>query len=293
VNPNGEAAISKNPQSVHEFLSWENLGAQSPWLAFRQSLRELVLDQKSFYDKMAVSGGLHEPLGFLWIALTALILPSFPLALAYFGLTAPDPGHVSVEEYNAYLLAPRVAGFATILLPLVLVLCGVLAVVCGSLLHVGSRLFGARSWEGCVSIWCYSLSSWFVTLALGVAFCAVVSIVCYLAAMVWPGTREGAAGVARVILIGAMGLTLLAGMILFLVSVFTGCIRKFRLGGTRGAAAAVTGLILVGLLLIMCPVAFDLWGARWGLVTVEAFAGLVVLLTLVVRMGASRSERGQ
>ena len=276
-----EAVASRGLDSAPEYLSWENLSAQPPWSAFWQSLKELAFHPADFFDKMAVSGGLHEPLTFLWIVIFVTVLPTFPLALSYFGLTAPDPGRVPAEVYHAHLLLPRAAGFVTVLLPLALVLCAFLAVVCGSVLHLAAGLFGACRWEGSVSVWCYSTSSGLVPVTASVGAGAVVSILCWLCALFWPGAREGAASVACVALWGLLGAALLVGIVAFLVALLTGCARSLKLSGARGAAAALLGLVLVGMPLILSPLSVHFWGGRAGLIVLGVFAFFVILLAVL------------
>jgi len=288
MNRNDAVVASGKQESAQQYLSWENLGAQPPWSAFWQSLKELAFQPADFFDKMSVSGGLHEPLSFLWIVLLLGILPTFPLTLSYFALSAPAPARVSVDVYNAHLLLPRVAGLVTILLPLVLVFCGLLAVLCGSLLHLAARLFGARGWEGSVSVWCYASSLGLTPIAVGLMAGAAVSMLCYLVTLLSPDMKVGAAAVARVALWGLLGTGALMGTVAFLMAVLTGCVRGLKLAGASGVAAGLAGLAMVGTLLMLLPLSFHVWGVRAGATVLVIFAFLVILSALVP--AAARSE---
>ena len=107
-----------------DMLSWENLGAQPPGQAFCQCMWELLVNRRSFFGKMATSGGLHEPLTFFAVVLGAGLLLAFPAALSYFGLSAPDPESLQITVYNAQTLPSKVAGLLVVLLPLVLLVGG-------------------------------------------------------------------------------------------------------------------------------------------------------------------------
>lgn len=266
---------------LERMLPWENLGAHRARDAFRRTLAELVFHPGEFFEKMATSGGLHEPLTFFWLVLLGVVLPSFPLALSYFGLTAPDPAGVSTEVYNMHLLPPRVAGIGTVLLPVVLAVCGLAVVACGTVFHAGARWFGACRWEGSVSIWTYAGGLGLVPVALAMAVCAVVSIACHLSTLPWLAVSTDAAGsVASVAVAGLGGLSVFAGLCLFLLSLVVGCVKSFT-AGSSGVAAALAGLIAVGLLVGLCPALFVLSGLTAGLIALGAVAALTVVSLLL------------
>ncbi len=263
-------------------LSWENLGARPPWQALRDTLRDLAGDPAGFFDRMAVSGGLYEPIGFLWIFLAAVILPAFPLALGHFGLTAPAPDSVSVAVYNYHLLLPRITGVIAALLPLALVAGTAWALLCGTLLHLGSIPFGGGRWEGAVSVWCYAVSAALAPLSVGLTLAAVVTAICYFLS----GSFPMAATAGRLAAYILPGLGVLAGLVWFVVCLFTGCARSLQLPGARGAAAGLFGLALSVIILGGWPLAGFLWGARGagGFV-----AGLTVLVIFLVSATGSES----
>lgn len=229
-----------------EALRWEELGRQSPARAFRLSLTELILHPLRFFDRMATEGGLREPLMFFWIMSAAMILLGFPLALAHFGLTAPDPAVVSPETYHLHLLAPRVTGFAAVLLPVILLLGGTGQVVAGTLFHLAARLFGARNWEGSVSIWLYAKSAAGFPFVAAEALLCGVTIAAYVTTLAFPAAAPTAAQIARL----CPWILLAAGAISaaeFVVCAVSGCVRAFDLEPANGAAAALAGTLLTAL----------------------------------------------
>ncbi len=264
-------------------LSWEDLGRQPSSRAFWDTLRELLFSPARFFDRMATSGGLREPLSFLWIVAAAAVVIAFPLALSYFALTAPNPLDVSTEVYNRHLLAPRVAGFAVVLLPVVLVLVGVLAALTGSLFYLGARLFGARGWEGSVSIWCYAHCGGAALLAGGEALACAVSIGSYLMTLAWPSTAHGAGSVVRVITWCLGGVGTAGGFVIFVRALAVGCTHTFRLEAAVGTAAALAGLLLAALLSGGPALGLALWGRKAGLVALAGAAALATFLALLAR----------
>lgn len=264
-------------------LSWENLGERTPWSALRETLTDLARAPRGFFRRMAVSGGLYEPIGFLWVLLAALILPSFPLALAYFGLTAPAPEQVSVDVYNYHLLLPRATGIVTALLPLALVAGAAWALLCGTLLYLGSIPFGGSRWEGAVSAWCYSASAGLAPLSLCLGLAALVTAACYLLGGIIPAGPA----IARFTTYVLLGLGTVAGLVWFTVALFTGCAEALELRGSRAVAAGLSGLLLSGIALIGWPVAGVLWGAR-GVGGVAAGLAIVVVF-LVSAAGENTS----
>jgi len=238
-----QAEQSGGPED--QLLAWENLGAQPARHAFGRSLWELLVRPGSFFRKMAVTGGLDEPIAFFALVLTALILVSFPAALAYFGLAAPDPERMAPEVYRGYVLPARLTGLSLVVLPLAVVGASVVAVLLGSLFHMGAKAFGARNWEGSVSVWLYSLSAALVPVTTAVSIVFVVALGGYLLGIPWPATR-GATGAisqsaATILLLAGP----LAGLLLLLTDAIVGCARAFQLDGVNGAAAGLSGLLLV------------------------------------------------
>jgi len=285
------AVTASEERGEASLLSWEDLGRQPAWKAFCGTLKELMLRPAGFFDRMATSGGLREPLMFFWILLAAGVLLSFPLWLAYFGLTAPDPTEVSTELYNRHLFAPRAAGFVSVMLPVVLVVAGAAQVLAGSLFHLGARLFGARNWEGSVSLWCYAQSAGAAPLVLAEAAGCVLCVACYLLALGWPEARGGLAEFARggVWLLGAAGAACGAGW--FFVTLITGCTRAWRLDAGTGAAAALAGLLAAGVPTALPVLSLLLWGARGRLAS--AVLSLVVVVFLASASAAARRSAGE
>ena len=274
------------------FLAWEDLSAHAPSAAFRQTLKELLLRPGLFFEKMSTTGGLREPLAFFWVILTIMILLSFPLALSYFALAAPAPMEVSTEVYNRHLLLPRAAGFLTVLLPVVLAVAGAMIVLGGTVFHLGARFFGARNWEGSVSIWCYAKSAGMAPVALAEAAACVVCIGCYLLTLAWPGARPAAASVARWSLFG-LGGGAAVGVLLSLTALFHGCIRAFKLSAERGAAAVLAGVLLVGALAAGVGYAFLKRGLRGGLIASGAAAVALAILLVMHILSGGLSDKAQ
>jgi len=271
-------------------LSWEDLGTRSPGKAFRQSLRELLLHPGRFFDKMATSGGLREPLTFFWILATAGVLLGFPLALSYFALTAPDPAEVPTELYNRHLFAPRAAGFAIVLLPVVLILAGLMQVLAGSLFHLGARLFGARNWEGSVSVWCYAKSAAAVPFVVAEAAACLICLACYLLSLASPGLRgDLGRGVRTVVwILGSVGA--IGGCVLFFTALGVGCTRAWRLEAASGAAAALAGFLAAVVVALGTALSFVFWGWKRGLLAGLAAIVIVAILVACGGLSARRSE---
>ena len=282
-------------------LSWENLGAQAPAAAFWQTLRELIFRPASFFKKMSLSGGLHEPLTFYWLILSPAILLAFPLALAHFALTAPEAAKVSAELYSRHLLAPRAAGFLAVTLPVVLVVAGLLVLLCGSLFHLGARFFGARDWEGSVSVWCYSNCAALAAGAAAIGVGCVISVLCYLVSILLPESRAAAGAVA------AWGVAILAiagGVVaaaLLLINLVCGSMQSFRLDGARASGSVLCGLALVVVLGALCLYVFPRFGARTGFMWLVVYGAFIAVLSVVLQIaalyrgvpeGGSRGEAG-
>ena len=233
--------MSDDPQRL---LDWEDLGAHPAGAALFSSLRDLLARPSRFFDCMSCTGGLREPLGMAWLLATAAVLTAFPLALLMFALTSPDP-QIEPAQYAACLLAPRATGFLALLLPVALCAVGLLLVAGGSVFHAGARPFGARGWEGSVSVWCYAHSAGGTAgVAAQLAAC-LIALAGWLVVLVWPGARPAvghAAGWSTGVL---LGLGLLCAMLLFVRALLAGCAHSLGLAGERALAAALAGLVLV------------------------------------------------
>lgn len=271
-------------------LSWENLGAQPVGRAFRQSMFELLARPRSFFRKMALSGGLHEPLTFFAVVLSAGLLLAFPAALSYFGLCAPDPERVTAEVYSAHTLPARVAGLLVMLVPVVLVAAGAGMVLLGTLFHLAGKPFGSRNWEGSVSVWLYSASAGLAPLVLFLAVAFVVSLAGYLIGIPWPAARETAAHLARWTWLVLGGAGMLAGAALIVVDAVIGCTHAFELESSQGAGAGVSGLVLVAVALGASVWMGQRWDMKGGLIAVGAWAALAMVFAVV---GVVRSRHAQ
>jgi hypothetical protein len=291
VKPKSTGTASQRSSS--EFLSWENLQAQTPGTAFRQTVEDLLLHPGRFFSRMATTGGLREPLTFFWLILAAGVLLSFPLALSCFMLTAPPPLEVSVEEYNAYLLPPRLAGFSTVLFPVTLVVAALGLLAAASVIHVGARLFGARNWQGSASIVIYSASAGFVPLVAVEALACLLSIICYLITVFWPGTAATFGFVAPAC-VYALLVACAAGLVLTLRSLVYGFTRSFGLDAASGIACTLAGVILLCAIAAGIGHATTKWGAKGALITTASALALIVIVSLVhVAMRAEKLKTAQ
>jgi len=272
---------SQAAENEEQVLPWENLGAHHAWYAFRRTLAQLITNPRDFFSRMATSGGLHEPMTFFWMMMLAVILPSFPLALAYFGLTAPDPGQVSVEVYNAHLLVPRITGITTVLLPVALVLGGVLLVIFGSIYHAGAKWLGTDRWEGSVSLVSYAGGLGLLPVGLGACVCAVLCIAGYLATIWAPGAAATVGSIAWGVIFWGGLLSVIVGFGLFVMALIIGNINAMSLDTGRGVAASIVGLVFVGLFAALVPIMFSTRGWKTGLITLGICTAAAILSLLL------------
>jgi len=273
-----------------ELLRWEDLGSQPAGYAFRRTMRELLARPQSFFRKMALTGGLHEPLTFFAIVVAAGLLIAFPSALAYCGLSAPDPGRVTPQAYAAHWFPARAGGLMLVLAPLVLVVGGGAMVLLGTLFHLAGKPFGARNWEGSVSIWLYAASAALMPLVFSLGVAGAVSLAGYLIGIPWPGTRETAAHLARWtwLVLGSAGL--LAGAALLVVDTAVGTMQAFGVDMAFGISAGVSGVLVASAATAATAWAVQI-GPRATLIAVCAWA-LFGLAAGFVGIVKSRRSRG-
>jgi hypothetical protein len=288
---NRDTALAENAVEQAELLSWEDLGSRPAGRAFRQSLMELLARPGSFFRKMALSGGLHEPLAFFAVILTLAVVVGFPAALSYYGLAAPDPERVAPEVYQTYVLPVRWSGLLLVLLPLVVVAGGAATVLLGTLFHAGGKAFGTRNWEGSVSIYLYSASAALVPLLLALAVVFLVALAGYLIAIPWPASRGATVPLARWASLVLFPAGILAGLALFAADAAIGCTRAFDLDPMLGAAAGVSGMLLTAIVVAGSIWSFNRWGLGWGIAAVAAWACVATVIAAVCLVGARRAER--
>jgi len=286
----GGAFQTAEPAEEQRPLPWENRAEMASLRAFWATLGELLLRPARFFTRMAVCGGLNEPLTFFWILSGLCILLSFPLALTYFALTAPDPETVTVSVYQQHLLASQITGSISILSPVVTVALGVTLILLGSLFHVGAGWFGALNWEGTISIVCYSGSLALVPVAAGMAAGFLVAFLCYLVAFIGPGAAAGAGAVTAWVAPTVLILALVVGGVLFLLGLILGFSRTFRLGTLRGAGAALAGLILAVGLPALVVHAFRSRGPVLGFICLGAAGVALSVLALAHRLVGPRAN---
>ncbi len=287
----------KMPDSVPaaDMLPWEDLGSRPAADAFKGSLKELIGRPQGFFGRMALSGGLHEPLTFFSIVLGLTVVVAFPAAISYFGLTAPDPGVTDPEVYQLHTLPSRVTGLLVVLLPLVLVAAGAAMVLVGSLFHLPGRLFGADRWEGSVGLWLYSGAAGLLgPLAAGTVV-LVVSLAGFLLSLVLPAAEAPAAAVARWSATILLPAGLLAGTVLCVRSLVVGCRRTFELDAASGWSATLSGLLLIAVLGTACLLSFSRMSFTAGTVVSGGLLLAATVLTLVcaLRRGRTRVMRGR
>ena len=272
-------------------LSWENLGANAPTRAFFGSLRDLVCRPSSFFRRMAVSGGLHEPVTFLAILIGAGVLAGFVASLTYFGLAAPDPATVSPQDYSAASFPARLSALLAILLPLVLVAGPLAAVMLGTLFHAASKPFGSRNWEGSVSVWLYGVSAALAPLVAALVVVSAVSLAGYLLGIPWSGSRAFTVPLARWTYRVLCAAGLIASLAMLLLCTVRGYVEAFALDATRAAAAAVAGLLCVLVVVALCTWGFSGpgGGVGWALLAAVLLV-LVVLTTLSMSAERKRTE---
>ncbi len=269
------------PPEPLEPLPWEDLGSRPAGRALRRSLAELLAHPARFYRRMATTGGLHEPMTFFAALLVAAVLLAFPATLSFHAVAAPAPEEVAAEVSAAYAFPARVSGLLLVLLPLTAVGGCVAATLLGGLFHAGAKLFGARNYEGSLSVWFYALSAALALLALALAVLLAVSLGGYLLAMPWPALGEAAAPFARWTALVLGSAALLAGAALLVVHCVVGCTQAFGLDAMLGAAAAVAGLLAAGGAAGLCA-----WSLRArGLAAGLAVTALVLLLCVAVSVG--------
>lgn len=287
----GQDAAAVEKQA--ELLSWENLGAQPAGRAFRRSLAELLARPGEFFGKVATSGGLFEPLTFFAIVLGAALVMGFPAALAYLALAAPDPEQLGLEAYATVLLPARTTGLLLVLLPLALAVGCMLMVLLGTLFHAAAKAFGARNWEGSVSIWLYSASGALAPLVAATGVVLAVSLAGYLLSLLWPDVRGPARQFAGWTVLVLYGGGLLAGAVALLAYAATGCVRTFRMENVTGVAAGVSGVLCVGTVIGLSAWSFGRWSTGVGLCVVALWATMAGLAALVCASAGRRAAGGR
>lgn len=285
-------ALTAGSDAGEEPLSWENLGAQPAGRAFRESTGELLAHPDRFFRKMAVSGGLHEPLTFFALVLAVGVVLAFPAALACFGLSPSDPAERMTRAYQFPAAAARWTGFVLVLLPVVLMVGSTLMVLLGTLFHVAGKPFGARNWEGSVSVWLYSAGAALMPPVVAVAIVLAVALVGYLLSIPWPDAKEAARPLARWTALGLGSAGLLAGLVLMVRNAVVGCTQAFRLDRTLGAAAATSGLLAISLVAAGCIGAFHGWGMTGGLIVSVLCVCAATAIAAVSIVKSQRAEGG-
>lgn len=279
-------------EPTRELLSWENLGAQPAGRAFRCSLRELLAHPGRFFGKMAVNGGLYEPLTFFAVMLGLWIVLAFPAALTYLQLAAPDPERLGAEAYADALLPARAAGLLLVLLPLALAGACALMVLLGTLFHAGAKLFGAGNWEGSVSLWLYAGGAALVPPAAATGVVFAVSLAGWLLTLLWPEAGAAARQFAAWTGLVLFAAGLLTGGALLVADTAVGCVRAFGLEPVLGAAAGVSGLVVVGAALGGTVWSFHHGGATAGAAAAAGCACMAAVLALLAGRAARRAEGG-
>jgi hypothetical protein len=177
-----------------------------------------------------------------------------------------------------------------VLLPLVLIGGGAAMVLLGTVFHAAGKAFGARNWEGSVSIYLYAASAALVPLVVSLVASFLVAGIGYLVAIPWPATREVTAPFARWTGLILCPAGLLAGLALLVVDAAAGCTRAFGLDPMLGAAAGVSGILLSAVVVGGTLWSFSQWGMGVGLVTMAVVACVVAVAAAGCKAADRRNE---
>lgn len=270
-------------------LAWENQSEYATGHAFRATLQELLLHPRRFYAAMATDGGLHEPLTFLVILLTAAVVLGFGASLACAGVMLPPADQTAHQQFLA-TLPVRASGIALALLPEALILGAVGATVTGTLFFWGARLFGAQGWEASVSIVTYAISAALAPLVLAFTVILLVAGSGFFVSIASPNTADMVDSVTRLTVLIALfaGGVCAIGTLPFQCAI--GCTQTFGLDPVLGVAAAASGSITAALLPVTLWVIGVFVNGRAAFVTgVLGIAGTAGLAAWqMVRAGRSR-----
>ena len=265
-------------------LCWENGHGNGAPRRFGRSLSKLLRHPRVFFQQMAPDGGLNEPLTFFWWMAGSSLLLSFPVALLSAGFLTPETDAAAPSAARAPLLVPQLAGLLLLLAPVLLPLGGVLLIGVGSAFYLGARFFGADRWEPCVSLVCYAKGAAYVPFVLGELSSVLLLSVCHLATALRPEQAPALGKTARYGLMTLAVLAVICGLVLFLLTLITGCVETFQLDGASGTASALAGLLVALAAFVACPASWYLGGLGTGWKTTLAVAVVLLILWLLSRI---------
>jgi hypothetical protein len=230
-------------EAPDEHLAWESLGAHGTARAFRTSLVELLLRPGAFFRKMALTGGLNEPMSFFGILLAVAVVVAFAAALGTVLMGRPATGHMPAEQYMRLVLPAQVTGLASVLLPLVVALVAGAMVFLGTLFHAAAKPFGAANWEGSVSIWLYSASGALVPLILSLLLVFLLSAVSWALGAIAPTSRAAMLQVGHWVNMGLLAVGILAATVGMIALTISGCANAFGMDPLLATAAGLLGIL--------------------------------------------------
>lgn len=261
-------------------LPWEAPSSGSILRAFMRTCRELLLHPRLFFNRMARSGGLDEPLLLFSVVSGLIILLAFPIALVHFHLTAPGSGTVPISEYNRHLFPSRLTGLLVISLPVLLFLGNLMLIVAGMLFHLAARVFGGGTREESISILIYAKTAGALPLFIAELVMLLAGLACLGASYVPPNL---AFSIERMLNI-SIGVSTAAGMLVsvpvFIIVLVSGTSTIWRIDMSRAAAASLAGMLLVTSVFLGPPVGWLLYGSV-GAGIVVLMAGLSVIALFV------------
>ena len=168
-------------------------------------------------------------------------------------------------------------------------LCGIAAVLQGTVFHIGAKFFGARNWEGSESIWCYANSAALAPVVAAEAVACAISILGWVLMLLWPGVRPAVGAVAHWCLLVLGAAALLCGVAVFFTALVRGCTRSFKLSAEVGLAAAVAGVLLVCAVVAFIGMGFLRWGVPGGAITTGSSVLVMIVLALTHHFAARPS----
>lgn len=245
-----------------EYLPWEDLSDCPPAPAFRKTVRMLFLSPRRFFALMADTGGLHEPLTFLWIALAVLLCLIFPVTLIQFRLQAPSPEAVTPAQYAAFMVPARAAGFLLVLLPITLCVAAGAALLVALIYHLGTTVTGARGAERTLSAWAYMLGGCLILFSAGMVIALGGGLACLIVSLKSPRYRPQLAAVTD----GCILIAACVSGVLSAVHLLVGLYSFHRQKTDQDAGGAIRSMLAgIGGMVIA-------FGAAWWLIAIVPYA---------------------
>lgn len=261
-------------------LPWEAPGSGSILPAFVQTCHQLLLHPRTFFERMARSGGLDEPLLLCSLVSGLIVFLAFPIALMHFLLTAPGAGTVSVSEYNRHLFPSRFTGFLVISLPVLLFLSNLILIGAGMLFHLAIRIFGGGKREESMSILIYAKTAGALPLLIAELVMLLAALACLGGSHVLPDLPLPLERVLNICIGGSAATGVLLSVVVFFLALISGTSTVWRLDVPRATAGSVAGMLLLCFVFLGPLVAWPLWGIV-GAAIVLVLALLITVALLV------------